>query len=379
VALPRVPSLAQARGGIAIAGDPRGTGYWLAAPGGVVTASGSATDVGGTTVAREIVALAAHPGGGWWVTDATGAVEPFGAAQPFSGPPAGVVGAVVGIAARPAGDGYWLATSSARVFAAGAAPHLGTPAQADSAVTAIAPHPAEDGYWLLSASGAIYAHGAAAHLGQPASGDSVGIAANPVGGGYWVVHRDGRIAAFGSSAHHGDAVLPAPAVGITGHRDGNGYWVLAADGTVVGLGSARTDPPPPPEPSITRVRGILVATSIAQPVRQLLAHARADGYRLGGWGYRSYQRQVELRRQHCGTSRYAIYEMPSSKCKPPTARPGRSMHEKGLAIDFYRAGRGGAAKPIAGTAAFRWLKRNAAAYGLYNLPSEPWHWSTNGH
>ena len=22
--------------------------------------------------------------------------------------------------------------------------------------------------------------------------------------------------------------------------------------------------------------------------------------------------------------------------------------------------------------------RNASRYGLYNLPSEPWHWSTNG-
>ena len=22
---------------------------------------------------------------------------------------------------------------------------------------------------------------------------------------------------------------------------------------------------------------------------------------------------------------------------------------------------------------------NAAAFGFHNLPSEPWHWSTNGH
>ncbi|MEY2426157.1 MAG: hypothetical protein QOI61_1729, partial [Actinomycetota bacterium] len=28
--------------------------------------------------------------------------------------------------------------------------------------------------------------------------------------------------------------------------------------------------------------------------------------------------------------------------------------------------------------AFKWLAANAKTYGLYNLPSEPWHWSTNG-
>ena len=61
-----------------------------------------------------------------------------------------------------------------------------------------------------------------------------------------------------------------------------------------------------------------------------------------------------------------------------TARPGSSMHERGLAIDFYRRLSGGGAGEIAGTRAFRWLSRNAKTYGLYNLPSEPWHWSTTG-
>ena len=28
--------------------------------------------------------------------------------------------------------------------------------------------------------------------------------------------------------------------------------------------------------------------------------------------------------------------------------------------------------------AYRWLAAHAAKYGLYNLPSEPWHWSVNG-
>jgi len=27
---------------------------------------------------------------------------------------------------------------------------------------------------------------------------------------------------------------------------------------------------------------------------------------------------------------------------------------------------------------FQWLDAHAAGAGLYNLPSEPWHWSTTG-
>lgn len=119
------------------------------------------------------------------------------------------------------------------------------------------------------------------------------------------------------------------------------------------------------------VRGITVHAAIAGDVEALLAAAEADGLRLTGSGYRSTERQIELRRQHCGTSYYAIYEAPSSSCSPPTARPGTSMHEQGLAIDFQNCS-------TRSTACFQWLSANAATYGLYNLPSEPWHWSIDG-
>ena len=85
---------------------------------------------------------------------------------------------------------------------------------------------------------------------------------------------------------------------------------------------------------LVTVRGITVNAAIASQVEALLAAAEADGFTFTGGGHRSPERQIELRRQNCGTSYYAIYEMPSSQCSPPTARPGRSMHERGLAIDF---------------------------------------------
>ncbi|HEX6238587.1 MAG TPA: D-alanyl-D-alanine carboxypeptidase family protein [Acidimicrobiales bacterium] len=120
---------------------------------------------------------------------------------------------------------------------------------------------------------------------------------------------------------------------------------------------------------------ITVAGSIAGDVQALLDAAAADGLALCGWGYRNPEEQIELRREHCGTSNYAIYEMPSSQCSPPTAIPGTSQHEKGLAIDFTC---GGDSISSQGSSCFQWLAANAANYGLHNLPSEPWHWSTTG-
>jgi len=123
------------------------------------------------------------------------------------------------------------------------------------------------------------------------------------------------------------------------------------------------------------VQGITVARSIGSKLDALLTKARRDGVPLSGWGYRSSDQQVELRKKHCGTSNYDIYEKPANQCHPPTARPGASMHERGLAIDFTYQG---SIITSRSSAAFKWLSANAKNYGLYNLPSEPWHWSTNG-
>jgi hypothetical protein len=122
-------------------------------------------------------------------------------------------------------------------------------------------------------------------------------------------------------------------------------------------------------------RGITVAASIGDKVTALMDAAKADGIALGGYGYRNSDQQIALRRAHCGTSNYDVYEKPSGQCHPPTARPGASMHERGLAIDFTYQG---SIITSHSNPAFVWLNKNAKTYGLYNLASEPWHWSTNG-
>jgi LAS superfamily LD-carboxypeptidase LdcB len=120
---------------------------------------------------------------------------------------------------------------------------------------------------------------------------------------------------------------------------------------------------------------ITVAGAIAESVADLLRDAAADGVLLCGGGYRDPEAQIQLRMAHCGTSYYAIYEMPASQCDPPTAKPGYSQHEVGLAIDFTCNGGGTVSR---GTSCFSWLSANASDYGFYNLPEEPWHWSTTG-
>ncbi|MGH1490981.1 MAG: D-alanyl-D-alanine carboxypeptidase family protein [Acidimicrobiales bacterium] len=121
--------------------------------------------------------------------------------------------------------------------------------------------------------------------------------------------------------------------------------------------------------------GIEVHRDIVEAVTQLLIDAAADGVDLAGGGYRDSAGQIRARRANCGTSNFAIYEMRSSQCSPPTARPGRSMHEQGKAIDFTHNGKLIRSRSGDG---WNWLNANANKYGLYNLPSEPWHWSVNG-
>ena len=117
---------------------------------------------------------------------------------------------------------------------------------------------------------------------------------------------------------------------------------------------------------------ILVHKDIEAQTRGLYELAFSEGINLGGWGYRTTDRQIELREAHCGSSSYDIWLRPAGQCSPPTARPGFSKHEQGRAIDFQW--NGGSIGSRSGRP-FQWLAANAPQFGFVNLPSEPWHWS----
>ncbi|MGI9601381.1 MAG: D-alanyl-D-alanine carboxypeptidase family protein [Acidimicrobiales bacterium] len=119
-----------------------------------------------------------------------------------------------------------------------------------------------------------------------------------------------------------------------------------------------------------RVNGIIIEEGIVNNVAAMVQAAAADGFNITAWGWRSHERQIELRRQNCAD----VWEAPASSCTPPTARPGTSRHEFGRALDVHVDGQAiSASSPV-----FAWLRDHAAEYGLFNLPSEPWHWSDNG-
>ena len=172
------------------------------------------------------------------------------------------------------------------------------------------------------------------------------------------------------------AALARAVVGVPSSGSGSGSSNTT---TPPSSGSGTTTPPsgnnPYPTPALTTVNGITVASSVADRVRGLLNAASADGINLTGYGYRDFNAQIALRRQNCGTTQYAIWEMPPDACSPPTARPGYSYHERGLAIDFMANGRFINSRSNPG---FIWLAANAGRFGFYNLPSEPWHWDTRG-
>ena len=382
LALPRLPSaLAATATAAGIAGDPLGPGYWILWSNGVVEARGSARDDGGAPAFKNLgTGIAAYPSGrGFWRVAANGRTNGFGSATTGANPRENQVGSVVGIAAHHSGDGFWRVTNYGKVQAAGVR-HLGG-AVTHYAITGLAAHPEASGYWILNRSGRVFARGASRQYGTACGLSSVGIAPHPGGEGYWIVKASGQVHAYGEARHYGNASLATRVVDIAAAPDGLGYWILAADGTVRAFGSARSGiitTSAVPEPDVTTVGGIVVATTIAPQVRRLLAAAADVGIKFGGGGYRSHATQIQLRRNNCGPRYYDIYVKPSSECSPMTAVPGRSQHEKGLAIDFYRILRDGSIQAIAGTPAFTWLRNNARRFGLYNLPSEPWHWSTTG-
>ena len=123
----------------------------------------------------------------------------------------------------------------------------------------------------------------------------------------------------------------------------------------------------PPEVTV-EAAGIRVHRSVAANVTSLVAAARAEGVMLTGSGYRSRAQQAALRVSNGCPD---IDRSPSSSCRVPTARPGLSQHEAGLAIDFHRCS-------TKATDCYRWLSTNAARFGFYNFDPEPWHWSTSG-
>jgi D-alanyl-D-alanine carboxypeptidase len=135
------------------------------------------------------------------------------------------------------------------------------------------------------------------------------------------------------------------------------------------LDCSLVDGPVPIEETVITKDGVRVHACIAAAVEAMFADARADGVVLGASGWRSRAQQEALRAQNCRSVAGG-----GVVCHPSTATPGKSRHERGLALDITY---GGPAVRY-GSPAWEWLVANAERYGLHNLPGEPWHWSIDG-
>jgi len=121
----------------------------------------------------------------------------------------------------------------------------------------------------------------------------------------------------------------------------------------------------------TNIYGTIVHRNVAYAFKRMVDDARANGILISGGGFRTRERQIELRKINGCPD---VWSAPSSSCRVPTAVPGRSLHELGLAVDITAGGK----SLTRGTPAFKWLSLHAKAYGFVNLPSEAWHWSITG-
>ncbi len=208
--------------------------------------------------------------------------------------------------------------------------------------------------------------------------------------GHFLVGADGGVFSFGDAKFPGSlsgVALNAPVVdAVRASGSANKLWLLAADGGIFTLnsefwGSATTfsNPAPVGQPVVTggnvavpcphTSTSVVVNASIGQNVAQLLAAADRAGLKLCGSGYRSAARQVELRKANCGTSYEAIYQMDPQACRPPTAIPGHSMHERGPAIDFTY---NGSSVGSHSSAAYKWLAANASSFGYQRVSMSSW-------
>ena len=132
---------------------------------------------------------------------------------------------------------------------------------------------------------------------------------------------------------------------------------------------------------LAKYKTFIVCKTIYGKFKNMIDDAQADNVILGGGGYRSNQQQIALRIKNCGgNTDFNIFQKPAKQCVPPTAKPGTSRHEAGLAFDFTCNGNGiinVGARP-ATAVCFNWLQAHALKYGFKNLPSENWHWSIDG-
>jgi len=125
-----------------------------------------------------------------------------------------------------------------------------------------------------------------------------------------------------------------------------------------------------------------LAPETARAWRQMKQAALADGVELLlVSGFRSIRYQVDLIRNKLAAGQ------PIDDILKVNAAPGFSEHHTGRAVDIATRGTRPLTEAFESSAAFQWLKENAATYrfsmpygrdNAFGFSYEPWHWSQLG-
>lgn len=152
-----------------------------------------------------------------------------------------------------------------------------------------------------------------------------------------------------------------------------------------------------PDVRLMEVEGCLLERDAAYTLALLLEEARNDGvslyarecYRSLGAQSSAYERRCpiveeEITKKDPETGEEKVVEVKKSRsCSgPPIARPGRSNHGWGRAVDFSNGSR----VLSCGDGAFGWLQENGPRYGWVHpdwarcgrSTQEAWHWEWGG-
>jgi len=237
----------------------------------------SASSPAGTLTSA--VGMAANPAGsGYWIVDARGDVDAFGAAA-NDGSLTGIHlnAPITHIVSTPDGQGYWLVAADGGTFSFGDAQFYGSMGgkHLNAPVVDIAPTKDGRGYWLVASDGGIFAFGDAqfygsmggTHLNRPV----VGIVADNATGGYWEVATDGGIFSFNAPFYGstGNIHLNEPVIGMASTADDGGYLFVASDGGIFAYGDAG-------------FFGSMGATKLAAPIVGMASDGATGGYWLVG-------------------------------------------------------------------------------------------------
>lgn len=232
--------------------QPGAAGHWVVTNTGMVTASGSASNLGGmagTVLARPVVAMQSTPSGqGYWLVASDGGIFTFGDADYHGSAGAeSLSSAVVAMETTASGNGYWIVTASGQVLAYGDAVLRGDASdlQLVAPVVDLARTASGNGYWLVASDGGVFTYGDAGYhgsagaitLAQPVSG----MQRTNSGNGYWLVARDGGIFTYGDAGFHGSAgatPLASAVRAMVRTGSGQGYWILTERGQILAYGDA---------------------------------------------------------------------------------------------------------------------------------------------